>query len=252
LLSILAYGFGVIGAVAALALIRPMSHVGLSTRRRAFSVWLAATAGCVVSLTWPTHDIRVASPVSRLDEIVPVYQFSEIHDITIEAPPDRVYGAICAVTANEIALLRTLTWIRRFGQPGPESVLNPPGDKPFCNVALKSGFFLLVDEPPSEMVLGTFVAAPKAARANPPRQITAATFAGIHAPGFGIAVMNFRLQPIGSTRTRLTTETRVLATDARIRRLFAPYWRAIYPGSSLIRTMWLRAIARRAEGPRAN
>ena len=97
------------------------------------------------------------------------------------------------------------------------------------------------------MVLGSFVAAPKAARANPPPQITAATFAGIHSSGFGIAVMNFRLQPLGSTRTRLTTETRVFATDATTRRLFAPYWRIIYPGSSIIRMMWLRAIKRKAE-----
>jgi len=44
------------------------------------------------------------------------------------------------------------------------------------------------------------------------------------------AIMNFLLQPIGPTRTRLTTETRVFATDVRSRRLFAPYWRAIYPG----------------------
>ena len=66
------------------------------------------------------------------------------------------------------------------------------------------------------MVLGTFVAAPKAARANPPSRITAATFAGLHAPGFGIAVMNFRLQGLTSTRTRLTSETRVFATDATL------------------------------------
>lgn len=90
---------------------------------------------------------------------------------------------------NEIALLRTLTFIRRFGRPGPDSVLNPPADKPFCEVALSSGFYLLyllADEPPSEMVLGTFVAAPKAARANPPPQITAATLgtvAAIQCPG---------------------------------------------------------------------
>ena len=236
--------------MAALALIRPTTRVGLGTRRRAFRACLGATAAVVVTLGWPTHDIRIASPVSRLDEIVPLYQFTEFHETTIAAPPDRTYRAICAVTANEIVLLRTLTWIRRFGQAGPESVLNPPGDRPFCDVALKHGFHLLVDEPAREMVVGTFVAAPKAARVNAPAQITATTFAGIHSPGFAIAVMNFRLQPLGPTRTGLTTETRVFATDATTRRLFAPYWRVIYPGSSIIRTMWLRAIKRRAESPR--
>src|SRR6476660_7625454 len=105
---------------------------------------------------WPTHVIRVASPVSRLDEIVPAYQFSEVHEITIDAPADLTYRAICAVTTIEIALLRTLTWSRRLGQSGPESILNPPGDTRFCDVALKSGFFPRADEPSREMVLGSF------------------------------------------------------------------------------------------------
>jgi hypothetical protein len=48
---------------------------------------------------------------------------------------------------------------------------------------------------------------------------------------------------------RLTTETRVLATDSRTRRLFAAYWRLILPGSALMRRTWLAAIRRRAEGP---
>jgi hypothetical protein len=252
LLSILLYAFGVVAAVAVLALIRPMSWLGLGTRRRAFTAWLLAIAAGVGTLVWPTHETRVASPVSRLDQIVPIYQFSEVHETTVEASPERTYRAICAVTVNEIALLRTLTFIRRLGQPGPESVLNPPGDKPFCEVALRRGFYLLADEAPREMVLGTFVAAPKAARANPPPRITAATFAAIRSPGFAIAVMNFRLQSMGSTRTRLTTETRVFATDATIRWRFAAYWRVIYPGSSLIRMMWLRAIKRSAELPAAS
>jgi hypothetical protein len=51
----------------------------------------------------------------------------------------------------------------------------------------------------------------------------------------------------GGGWTRLTTETRVYATDASSRRRFAGYWRVIYPGSALIRRMWLRAVRERAE-----
>jgi hypothetical protein len=36
--------------------------------------------------------------------------------------------------------------------------------------------------------------------------------------------------------------------DTAARQRFAAYWRVIYPGSALIRRMWLRAIARRTEG----
>jgi hypothetical protein len=45
----------------------------------------------------------------------------------------------------------------------------------------------------------------------------------------------------------LTTETRIYATDTSARKKFAAYWRVIYPGSALIRVMWLRAIRGRAE-----
>jgi hypothetical protein len=38
----------------------------------------------------------------------------------------------------------------------------------------------------------------------------------------------------------------VFANSPWARRGFAAYWRVIYPGSALIRRMWLRAIARRA------
>ena len=45
----------------------------------------------------------------------------------------------------------------------------------------------------------------------------------------------------------LTTETRVYTVGRDAKRGFQVYWRLIYPGSSTIRYMWLRAIRERAE-----
>jgi len=59
--------------------------------------------------------------------------------------------------------------------------------------------------------------------------------------------MNFRVEPIGDGRTRVSTETRVSATDDRGRRAFRRYWRFIAPGSALIRFEMLRLIKRAAE-----
>jgi hypothetical protein len=58
--------------------------------------------------------------------------------------------------------------------------------------------------------------------------------------------MNFVVTPDGPNASTVSTETRVFASNAAARRQFAAYWRVIYPGSALIRRMWLRAIARRA------
>jgi hypothetical protein len=65
-------------------------------------------------------------------------------------------------------------------------------------------------------------------------------------PGYVKVAMNFHLAEIAGG-CRVSTETRVLATDSSARWKFAVYWRIIYPGSALIRRMWLAAIKRRAE-----
>jgi hypothetical protein len=62
-----------------------------------------------------------------------------------------------------------------------------------------------------------------------------------------IFFLHIRIEDAGPAACTLTTETRVYATDASTRRRFALYWRVIYPGSALIRRMWLRAIAHRAQ-----
>ena len=61
------------------------------------------------------------------------------------------------------------------------------------------------------------------------------------------AAMNFHIAPAGDGDSELTTETRVFAIDPQATLAFAAYWRVIYPGSALIRVMWLRAIRLRAE-----
>ncbi len=59
--------------------------------------------------------------------------------------------------------------------------------------------------------------------------------------------MNFLVQDDGAGASIVRTETRVYATDAPSEVQFARYWRVIYPGSALIRRMWLRGIKYRAE-----
>jgi hypothetical protein len=51
-------------------------------------------------------------------------------------------------------------------------------------------------------------------------------------------------------QTLLSTETRIRGNDKRSRRVFGCYWRIIYPGSAIIRRVWLDAIAARAEKTR--
>ena len=181
--------------------------------------------------------------MSRLDEFAPVWHFNEVHTITVGALPDRVDRAIRAVSAAEVRFFRALTWLRRLGRPGPASLLNPPAHLPLLEVATKSGFLLLADAPNRELVVGTVVIAPPEAL----RPTSPAAFRALDAPGYAKATLAFQIEPGPPARSLVRTETRVYAADAATRRRFGAYWRIIYPGSALIRRMWLRAIRARAE-----
>jgi len=250
MLGVVVVYLGLIAAfLGGVSLLRPLPFLAIRTRRRAALVLALSFIVVVMGVSLPAREVRVATPRTRLDQFAPVYQFSEFHSIRIAAPKGRVYRALKLVTGDEIVLFRTLTWIRRFGRPGPESILNPSPHVPILDVAARTSFLVLAEEPDREIVLGTLAAAPRGWRPSgkPTSDGFKALFVTTHTPGFAATTMNFSIEDSGPTACTLTTETRVYATDASTRRRFAGYWRVIYPGSALIRRMWLRAIARRAE-----
>lgn len=190
------------------------------TRRRAAALFAVGIALVLIALVWPAREERVTTAASKLDEIMPRWQFIERHEIRIAAPPERIYAAIRGVTASEIRFFEVLTSIRCMGRcREKESILHAPESKPILDVALHSGFRMLADDAPHELVIGSRVA---------PRTL---------------AVMNFHVDGDGF----VTTETRVFAQTDAARRKFAIYWRFIRPGSGIIRRSWLEAIKVRAE-----
>ncbi len=245
--TVLVYGGLLSGAAGAASLIRPWRFLGVATRAQGATALGMAVVLLVIGALLPAPESRVATPGSRLDAIVPAWQFAEQHELRIHATPSRVMEEVRRVTAREIALFRLLAWIRSPRPPwqaAPASILAPPADAPILEVALRSGFVLLAEDPGREIVFGSLVVRPhRLGRPPSPEDFSRAE------PGWARAVMNFRVSEDGGGWTRLTTETRVFATDGGARRRFAAYWRLIYPGSSLIRVTWLRAIRARAEAP---
>ena len=239
---------GLVTAIAGLALlVKPITQLGITTRPEAAIILGIGIVVAAIGLNLPTSESRSSNARTKLDEFVPAWQFNERHSLEIDAPPARVIDAVRHVRADEIFLFRTLTWIRRGGRPVPQSILNAGGSsQPIIDVALKGGFIMLADDSAHELVLGTVVGAPRGS----PRQITPATFKSPPA-GYAVAAMNFEVSPLGMDKTILVTETRVYANGSEERRKFARYWRMIYPGSAIIRRMWLRAARRRAMTPAA-
>jgi uncharacterized SAM-binding protein YcdF (DUF218 family) len=225
--------------------VRPIRRLRIATRGRAAIVAMGGLAVAGMAAAFPTRESRVRVVSTHLDRFAPAWHFSERHTIRIAAPPPRVFEAIRRVTADEILLFRTLTWIRRGGRNLQPGILNAGGHEPLIDVAVRGGFVRLADDAPRELVIGAVVMAPPGARGT----LTPAPFQQTLPPGFAVASMNFLVAPDGPDGSLVSTETRVFASSPASRRRFAAYWRVIYPGSAIIRRMWLRAIRHRATVP---
>jgi hypothetical protein len=228
------------------SLIRPLRFVYIRTRGLALMV---AGFGLLLSLgilLLPYGNQEAISRFSKLDEWMPRWQVGERHVLKIAASPAKVFAAIHEVRADEILLFRTLTAIRRCGGTGPESILNAPEEKPLLDVATQTTFILLDDMAPRELVMGTVIAAPRAVREA--GRLEPDLFRKTLPSGVVLATMNFLVTPGEDGGSTVATETRVFANSPAAGRRFGIYWRLIHPGSDLIRRMWLRAIALRAEG----
>ncbi|MGC9376736.1 hypothetical protein [Streptomyces sp. MH13] len=164
---------------------------------------------------------------SELDRLLPEWHFREVHRITVPGTTDQVMKAVRAATWSEAPLARVLVALTRADVSAERRIVSdylsgmgeviPAGDDEFLFAGVQSPH----DVP------------------RPPGTISEIV-TGCHEPGILKVGMNVRFE--GGT---LSTETRVLATDARTRRSFAPYWWLVRFGSGLTRASMLRAIRRR-------
>jgi hypothetical protein len=167
--------------------------------------------------------------MTGLDRVLPEWHFRERHARRVDASPERVFAAVREVTLAEMGVFRVLGWLRG---------IRAPADRPFFELALAGGWQVLAEEPGHELVLGT-IGQPWRLRGG---ERPGGDFVTFDRPGYAKLAIDWCFE--GGV---LSTETRVLLTDAESRRKFRRYWLAIRPWSGLIRHVWLRAIANRAE-----
>jgi hypothetical protein len=236
-----------IGIAAALAglvsVARPLHFLGVRTRWHALAVALCGVGLAMAAVLWPASVTRSARPHQRLDDFLPEYQFTEVHVGRVRAPVEAVVKAIREVS---LADMPAAVWLLRIRAAASGHFRgSPPETGPLLDQMLRpgSGFLALDLSDPSELVLGMvgFVHKPKPPVTTPEQFIAFTTPDGIRV-AFNLCVVDE-----GGEVVRVSTETRSLANDDAARRTFARYWRIIYPGSAIIRRVWLDAIVARAE-----
>ena len=179
-----------------------------------------------------------------LDELLPDPHFRERHGRRIEAPPADVWRAIEELRLGDLVLSRALMGVRMLPArlAGRRQAVRMVSGR-----LLEEGPVpVLASEPTRAAVAGGVLQPWKITGGHEPPELDAAALQAFAEPGWVKVGFDFILEPAGSG-TRLTTETRVTATDPGTRARFRIYWTIIRLGSGLIRRDMLRAVARRAE-----
>lgn len=172
-----------------------------------------------------------------IDDFLPVYDFSETHDIKIRASRREIYAAICAADFSESWIIWGLTTLRGLGWSRASKTLT-------LRDMTADGFSVLGEQPDEELLLG--LAGKFWLPTGNLRKVDADNFREFNEKGFAKAVWNFSIDEQAG-EMRLTTETRIQCLDQDSRKMFALYWTVIETFSGLIRTEMLRLIKQKAE-----
>jgi hypothetical protein len=177
-----------------------------------------------------------------IDSWMPHFDFDEVHSIDIDASPEATYEALLTSDLGQSTIVRLLMAVRSL--PSMLRWRRGPRLRMTLGDTARAGFTLLSQDPPREVLLGIqgkfWKLRPDNCDSRP------AEFALPVPEGVARAVWNFSISGVAPGKSRLTTETRILCSDERSRRLFSRYWRFIRPGSALIRMAILRGVAQNA------
>ena len=179
-----------------------------------------------------------------LDELLPAPHFRERHERHIAAPPAAVWQALQDLRLGDLALTRALMAVRLL--PARLSGRQAASRMVSGRLLEEGPVPVLAEEPERAVVAGGVMQPWKLTGGEDPPVLDARALQAFAEPGWVKTGFDLVIETDG-TGTRLTTETRVTATDPRTRARFGLYWLVIRAGSGLIRRDMLRAVARRAE-----
>lgn len=179
-----------------------------------------------------------------IDEFLPTWDFREQHSRLIQAPASQVRAALLAITPRELPLSGVMLAMRL----APRLLAArrwPKGlDRSWRETLVDFGFIELANEE-DEIVLGAIGQFWRLREEMVPIS-DVRVFVRFDKPAFAKGVINFRIINEGDS-VRLTTETRVQATDDRARRSFRPYWVPVRAIGGLMRMEMLWAVDRRVQ-----
>jgi hypothetical protein len=226
-----------------ISIIRPLRCFFIFNRKIAFIVFCCGLLLSLSVMFWPVQTFHSEKRQQHLDEIMPEYSFKEYHQTIVHASPKKVMELVQTVSISDIPSIHCIVRLREIA--AGEFVDKSAGSRLKGLQELREGGFMGLTSDSSEFVMG-LIGQPHASEIYPAR-LTTPQFIAYKNQGYAKVAFNFVAKDLGNGQTLLSTETRVQTFDDKTSRLFSKYWTIIYPGSAIIRRIWLNAIAEQAE-----
>jgi hypothetical protein len=236
--------------VGIISLIFPLKFLFILNRTIASFVAFGGALISAVSLLWPVKTKHSPTNNQKIDELLPDYAFNEFHEVHINNSPEKVKQTLQVTGVKDIPAAHLLMKIRGIADDDLDM-----SDRAANNIACPDTFstpdfnFFRVapDEYITVMVLKSSIITNKSSIPAPPEILSLEQFMAFNKPGYVKVAVNFRFISSDNNETILTTETRNKGITHKDNRTFGRYWRIIYPGSAIIRRVWLDTIKKRAE-----
>ncbi|MDD4822010.1 MAG: hypothetical protein PHI48_05565 [Bacteroidales bacterium] len=240
----------ILAVVGAVSLIHPLIFLLILNRFIAALVMIGGVLISLASLLYPVKMKHSSTTNQKIDALLPDFAFNEFHEVRINASPERVKQLLQVTGVKDIAAARWLMKIRGIADEdvdlsdrashnivGSETISTPDFN-----------FFVVApDELITVMILKSVIITNNSNQLAPPEISRLEEFTSFDTPGYVKVAVNFRFISTDTNETILTTETRNKGITARDNRVFGYYWKIIYPGSAIIRRVWLDTIKKKAQ-----
>lgn len=177
-----------------------------------------------------------------LDPFIPDPDVRERHQVRVRAPAALVDEVAREFDMQSVPLIRGIFWLRTKLLGASEA---PAPGAGLVAATRSYGWGVLLDSPGEAYVSGAACQpwlADVVFSAIPPE-----AFAAYAEPDRVKIAWSIESEALGPARTRLSSETRVVGTDAAARVRFRRYWRLFGAGILMIRWLLLPAVRREAE-----
>ncbi len=226
-----------------ISLIKPLAFLFILNRTVALYVLIGGILISSVSLLIPAK-VSHSGTGMTLDKIIPEYSSKEYHEIIADASVDDVKNALRVTGVKDIPVAKMLMIARGIADENKDM-----SDKASNNCKDSTTFvtpdfnFIIADS--SELL--TMMVLKTKGKTPPPVFSSFKEFVAFNDPGYVKVAINFHFKSLENGKTLVSTETRNLPITSRDSRIFNAYWRVIYPGSAIIRRLWLEALCKNAE-----